>query len=165
MVEELLDLSGIGRNRLWVRWVSAAEGQLFAEYVREVTSGVLDLGPFDPGSFERELAAMETALGAPRLRWLTGMEVSLMEKGSSYREQVDQDRYKALLGDVAADEYESALLLGTLGTGPKSVRDMAVETGLSVYTVSQRLGELERRHLAEMESYAGTVPLFVGVSA
>ena len=36
-MEELLDLAGIGRDRMALRWVSAAEGQLFANTVKELT--------------------------------------------------------------------------------------------------------------------------------
>ena len=45
MLEELLDLSGIGRGRTALRWVSAAEGQLFADSVTELTRTVRALGP------------------------------------------------------------------------------------------------------------------------
>ena len=37
-------------------------------------------------------------------------------------------------------------------------------TGLPVYTVSLRLGDLERDHQAEIRSYRGTTPVFVHVA-
>ena len=42
----LLELSGIGQDRLQVRWVSATEGQQFAEYVTELTNLLRELGPW-----------------------------------------------------------------------------------------------------------------------
>ncbi len=57
MVEQLLDLGGIGRSRLQLRWVSAAEGQLFADYVTELLSAekIGQYGYFDPRKVDRLL--------------------------------------------------------------------------------------------------------------
>jgi hypothetical protein len=45
--------------------------------------------------------------------------------------------------------------------GPRSVREMAGSTGLSVYAVSLRLNNLERRGLADLKGYEGTTPRFI----
>jgi len=43
----LLDLTGIDERRLHFSWVSAAEGQKFADLINDVTSTVRQAGPFD----------------------------------------------------------------------------------------------------------------------
>jgi len=165
VVARLLDLAGIGRERLCVRWVSAAEGQIFADYVRAYSEQVAQLGPFDPDRFARPLAAMETALLSPRLRWLMGMEIPLTRDGNVYGEPVDQDRYGQLLATISEDEYHGALILEVLKEGPQSVREMAFKTGLAVHRVSILLGELERRHQAAFQAFDGTTPRFVSIAA
>ena len=47
LVRYLLEISGLGQDRLQVRWVSATEGQQFAEYVTELTELLRELGPLD----------------------------------------------------------------------------------------------------------------------
>ena len=42
---ELLELLGIGKERLLLRWISASEGDLFASTVDEFTSAVKAMGP------------------------------------------------------------------------------------------------------------------------
>jgi F420-non-reducing hydrogenase iron-sulfur subunit len=42
---EVLDAVGIERDRLWLRWISASEGGLFAETIREMTEAIRALGP------------------------------------------------------------------------------------------------------------------------
>ena len=160
VVAYLLDLSGIGRARMALKWISAAEGKEFAEYIKRLSDETLDLGPFDPDRYALELAACEKALDSPRLRWLMGMEIQLTEKGNVFHERVEKDRYKALLQKAALSEYEKALISESLGDGPLSVREIALKTGLSVRCVSSRLGELEQRHEAELRHYRGAVPLF-----
>ena len=53
MTQNLLDIAGIGRDRLHVAWVSSAEAQRFVEVVNEVTDSIRDQGKFDPGTLHR----------------------------------------------------------------------------------------------------------------
>ena len=160
VVAYLLDLSGIGRARMGLKWISAAEGKEFAEYIKRFSDETVRLGPFDPDSYTLELAACRRALDSPRLRWLMGMEIQLTEKENVFHEKIDKTRYMALLQKAALSEYEKGLISESLGDGPLSVREIALKTGLSVHGVSSRLGELERLHEAELRQYQGAVPLF-----
>ncbi len=165
MVHELLDASGIGRDRMHLRWASAAEGQIFANFITELTQVTRDLGPFDAEKYAMNLAAVQRVLSAPRARWLTGMDRHLTEGTNVYNEKVDAKAYQELLSKALKDEYEKALLLESLKGGPQSVREMAGVTGLPVYTVSLRLNDLERRGMAELKGYEGTTPKFISLAA
>jgi F420-non-reducing hydrogenase iron-sulfur subunit len=46
----LLGLTGIDERRLHFSWVSAAEGQKFADLINDVTNKVRPAGPFDGGN-------------------------------------------------------------------------------------------------------------------
>jgi len=46
MFRKLLAMTGIGDDRLFFSWVSAAEGQKFADLVNDVTAKVRQAGPF-----------------------------------------------------------------------------------------------------------------------
>lgn len=165
VVEELLDLAGIGRDRFFLRWVSAAEGQLFADYAAELTQATRQLGPFHPDQHRLGLAALATALQSTRLRWLMGMERQLTEQRNVYQQTVAKETYQDLLSRAAKEEYQIALLLNVLSEGPLSVEEMAVKTGLPVYTVSIRLNDLERTGQAELQGFEGTTPKFNGLAA
>lgn len=80
VVSQLLETAGLGRDRLQLRWVSSAEGQLFAEYVTELTELIRGLGPLDRERLKLPLAAGGRALQALPLRWLMGMEKQLTER-------------------------------------------------------------------------------------
>ncbi len=43
--KELLELLGIEKERLLLRWISASEGNLFASTMNEFTTAVRALGP------------------------------------------------------------------------------------------------------------------------
>ena len=160
-----MDLSGIGRSRLQLRWVSAAEGQLFADYVTELSDLIGQLGPFQPDDFKLELAAVETVLKSTRIRWLMGMDRQITEQENVYHEKMDPEAYRAFVRQAVAEEYEKGLILQALGDGPQSVREMAGKTGLPVYTVSLRLNDLERAGQAEFHEFEGTTAKFVLMAA
>ncbi len=163
-MKQLLDMSGIGSERLHIRWVSAAEGQLFADYVTELSRVVSELGPFDPERFQSQLRVVENVLNSPRLRWLTGMDRQLTSRENVFHEKISEVKYRELLAGIVESEYQKALLLEALEKGPLSVREMAAATGLPIYTISMRLGELEKSGLADLHAFEDTTPRFLKVA-
>jgi len=156
----LLDTAGIGEDRLQLRWVSSAEGQLFAQYITELTGVVSSLGPLDREQLKLPLAAAERALESVPLRWLMGMERQLTERENVFHEKLPPERYQEVLRRTASDEYQKGLLLEALKEGPKTVRQLADSTTLPVYTVSLRLNDLERAGLADIHGHEGLHPIF-----
>ena len=45
LLHEVIDQFGIDRERLWLRWVAASEGNMFVEVVDEMTAKLRELGP------------------------------------------------------------------------------------------------------------------------
>ncbi len=164
VVREMLEMSGIGKDRMHLRWVSAAEGQKFADFVSELSALIVQLGPFDAEANRLPLAAAKRAFESPRLRWLLGMDRQLTERENVYHEKIDPEKYEQLLGAAAREELEKALILETLREGSLSVRSIASKSGLPVYTVSQRLSDIEKAGQVELDRYEGTTPLFVSLA-
>lgn len=164
VVEMLLSFSGIGKERACLRWVSASEGQLFAQYVEEYSKTIQELGPFYPSDYHVPLHALKQTLDSQRLRWLMGMQLKLTEDGNVYGEKVDQQTYERLLQQVAEQEYEKALVLQALGDGPCSTRDIALKTGLKTYNVACRINELERSQQAAFSGFDNRIARFALVS-
>jgi DNA-binding NtrC family response regulator len=165
VVGDLLDISGIGRDRMQLRWVSAAEGQLFARYVTEFSDRTCELGPFDLDKFEIPLAAVEQTLNSPRIRWLLGLTKQLTEQENVYHEKLDEEDYKELLRQAIREEYEKSLIAEAIRKDPHSVHEISEKIGLPVYTISVRLNELERHGLAGLSGYDGSTPKFIGQAA
>lgn len=160
-VGNLLELSEIGRDRMCLRWVSAAEGQLFADYVKEYSDVIQDMGPFNPVEFKMPLTAVATALSTRRIRWMLGMETKLTKEGNVYNETLKEDDYQKAMLTVIEEEYHDGLILEALSDGPRAVKDIAMQTGLQVYKVSQRLVNLEQHSQAAFVDYKGSTPQFI----
>ena len=44
-MKEILKNAGFEEERVWLRWISASEGQLFADTVSEMTAAIKEMGP------------------------------------------------------------------------------------------------------------------------
>lgn len=45
LLQNILETLGIEKERVWIRWISASEGQKFADTMREMTDAIKKLGP------------------------------------------------------------------------------------------------------------------------
>ena len=165
VIDQLLDLSGIGQDRVQLRWVSAAEGQAFADNVTELSALITGMGSFDAQANALKLASVTAALNTPRLRWLCGMDRQITERENAYHEKMDQEAYTNMLKCAVEVEYQKALILEVLRGGPQTVREISGKSGLDVYVVSQRLSDIEKAGLAEFNGYDGTSPKFIRLAA
>jgi F420-non-reducing hydrogenase iron-sulfur subunit len=165
VLRHLLEVAGLGQDRVHLRLVCFDEGRLFADYVTELTGVIREMGPLDRQRLQLPLASVEKALQTMQLRWLMNMERQLTERENVYHEKLDAKVYEAMLRRTAVEEYQKALLEEVLKEGPKTVRQMAEETGLPVYTVSLRLNDLERAGLADVSGHEGTTFKFKFLAA
>ncbi len=44
-LQEILKSTGIDERRIWLRWISASEGQIFANTMTEMVGAIKELGP------------------------------------------------------------------------------------------------------------------------
>jgi len=148
---------------LQLAWVSAAEGQLFAELVTEITDQIKAMGPFDAEANKFNLEAMLRTLETETVRWLMGMQRQLTEKGNVYGEKLKADAYLKLLDENIKSEYEKSLIYLSLRDGPLSVREIDSRTNIGIQNVSNLLTDLEGQGQVELHGYEGRTPKFAGV--
>ena len=137
VIKELLNIVGIEPQRLHVGWVSAAEGQQFAQTVASFTDQLTDIGPLGKGKIENgskieeNLAAAIAALSSDRIRWLIGEREALVEGDNVYGDRMSPEQYHQLVLDSLADEYKCSKVEQTIMDEPLSVKEMANRTDLA----------------------------------
>lgn len=130
-VKELLTIVGINPERLYVGWVSAAEGQQFAQTVASFTDQLMAIGPLGEAESENgdkineNLAAAICALSSDRVRWLIGEREILVEGQNVYGNQMPPEEYQQLLLDSLIDEYKCSKVEQAIKDEPLSVKEMA----------------------------------------
>jgi hypothetical protein len=160
MTQNLLELAGIGRDRLHLYWCSSAEAQRFAEIATEVTESITAQGPFDPGAFPLELEAVEDTLDGEPLRWLVGKEYKIISKGDVYGRPWDQDTYEKTLHSVLTREYHKNLICQAIKAGHTAPREIGDKTGLDLKRISYLLADLEKTSRVEFKGMEDRKPVF-----
>jgi hypothetical protein len=163
MTQRLLDLAGIGADRLHLAWVSSAEAQRFADVAIEVISRVKEKGPLDRKAFAMALGACEMTVNCETLRWLVGKEVKITAKGDVYGRSWPVDRYESMLNAALEREYHKSLIYLALKEGCTSVRDISERTGLALKHVSYLLADLEKTKQVEFRGMQERKPVFAAL--
>jgi len=163
LTQKLLDITGIGKDRLHLAWVSSAEAQRFVDVVTQTTATVKGLGKFDPQVFALALAAAEMTLGGEALRWLVGKEVKLTTGGDVYGRKWDTERYESVIDAMLEREYYKNLIYQAVKEGCTSVRDICKKVGLELKKVSYLLADLEKTNQIEFKCMEDRKPVFAAL--
>eukprot|EP01008_Symbiontida_sp_HLA12_P002865 NODE_800_length_755_cov_1.930380_g791_i0.p2 GENE.NODE_800_length_755_cov_1.930380_g791_i0~~NODE_800_length_755_cov_1.930380_g791_i0.p2 ORF type:complete len:165 (+),score=61.59 NODE_800_length_755_cov_1.930380_g791_i0:234-728(+) len=163
MTKKLLDISGIGAERLHIEWVSSAEAQRFVDTAHRVTDCVQKCGKFKPEDFEMELEAVEMTLENQSIRWLVGKESAITAKGDVYGRPWDKERYEDVIDNELEREYQKNLIFLSIKNGDRSVRDVAKSAGIELLRVSYLLADLERSNRVEFSGMEDRKPAFTAI--
>ena len=156
----MLDVAGIGKDRLHLAWVSSAEAQRFVEVVTNATDSVKAQGKFDPNAFAFELAAAEWTLAGETLRWMLGKELKITTKGDVFGRRWDTDTFESLLDSLLEREYQKNMIFQAVKDGHTSVRDIHKKIGLDLKRISYLLSDMEHTNMVEFVGMKERKPMF-----
>ncbi len=169
MLKKLIARTGLEPARLRLEWVSAAEGERFAELVREFTNQIKALGPSllagekpDPVILENILAA-KSAVEDFRLRVLVGREKELIEKGNVYGEKTAQEEFDKTMDEAIQSEYVRNKIYFVVRKEPQSVKELSKRLNLDPKTVLRHIVVLRRRGMVTVGQVEGTTPIYAAL--
>ena len=163
MTQNLLEIAGIGRDRLHLAWVSSAEAQRFVEVTTQATAVTQSLGKFDPEAFALELSAAEMTLGGEAMRWLVGKEVKLTTQGDVYGRKWDREQYEAVIDGLLEREFHKNLIYQAVKAGFTSIRDICKRVGLELKWASCLMADLEKAKMVEFRGMEDRKPVFAAL--
>ena len=165
MVEKFLNYIDFD-HRVRLEWVSASEGARFAEIVSDFTKQIEELGPSPVGGKDpdsnllEKLNAMNMAATSYRMRALVGRERAITEKENVYGEVILKEEFEELFNQAIYDEYFRHRILLSLKKDPKSVKDLAIESGLDPSIVLDHILILKGRGQVNLEKIVGNMPIY-----
>ncbi len=167
MTKKLLAKTGLNPERLQLKWISASEGQLFANTMKEVTELITSLGPSPVGGTKPDLDILEklliirNATEDYRLRLLIGKGISLIEDHNVYNEQLDSDRLEEILNNAIEEEYIRSSIMYLTREKPLSVLEMAEQIKVTPEIILQQVVTLKDRDLIKMDHIDGDTPYYI----
>ncbi len=166
MTKKLLAKTGLNPERLQLKWISASEGQLFADTVREVTEIITELGPSPVAGDTPDLDILEQLLIIRnvtedfRMRLLIGKGVSLVDDFNVYYEKVPPERFEELLETAIDEEYIRSGILYMTKEKPVSVVEIAAKLKESAEEVLKHVATLKDRDLIRLDHIDGDTPYY-----
>ena len=166
MLKKLVPLTGLEPDRLRLEWVSAAEGQRFAQIVTEFTEQIRKLGPSPvSGRNPRKkilenLQAAKNAASDFRLRVLVGRERELTEKNNVYDEKILQEEFDALLDDAVEAEFTRHKIHLLTRDRSLPVKALAEATELKPADVLKQIVSMRRRNMITVDHTEGVTPFY-----
>lgn len=167
MTTMLLSKAGLIPERLYLGWVSAAEGERFANIVKNFTEQIKGLGPLgereelEPEGLGEELFAALQACQDERLRWLTGVELRLVKDGNAYKERVSQEEFDALMSKTVHETFIQKKISMLIDDHPLSVKETAARIGLSPRETLRHMVALERSGEVSLAGIVGNTPKYI----
>ncbi len=166
MLRKLLALTGLELGRLRLEWVSAAEGQRFAQVVTEFTDQVKKLGPSPVSGAnpnQRILDNLQVARNAAadsKLRTLVGRELQLTEKGNVYDEKLPQKEFDSVLDETVEAEFVRHKIHFLTSTKSLPVKALAEAVEIKPAALLKQIVAMRRRNMIALDHIEGTTPFY-----
>jgi coenzyme F420-reducing hydrogenase delta subunit len=170
LTKKLLDSAGIDPGRLKLEWIAAAEGQRFAETIRDFTEILRSLGPPPYGGNKPDVEILMKLFAAKnvakdfRLKLLVAKEYEILDKGNVYNNQIPPEELDLLMDDVIEAELGRCRILLATKDKPRSVEDLAIELDIPSRKVLSHIVTLKDRGLISMERIEDDSPLYLSTT-
>jgi F420-non-reducing hydrogenase iron-sulfur subunit len=154
--KKLLQAAGINPERLRLEWVSASQGNRYAEVVTDFTHQLKEMGPLGSGegidrdTLKLKLEAIRKLLPYVKLVEREKLRVRFENK-AAYEEFFASDALKALFDDLIADKLAISQIVALLEGQASSVAEIADRLGMSRSEVSKHLNSSARQRLVRFD--------------
>ncbi|UCE74039.1 MAG: hydrogenase iron-sulfur subunit [Methanomassiliicoccales archaeon] len=167
MTKKLVKRAGLEPERLRLEWISAAEGERFAETIRDFTKQLKEMGP-SPVSGDAPdidklmvLFAAKNAAKDFRLKLLVSRELGLVEEGNVYDEKIPQKEMDDLLESAIGYEMARCSIIFSIRDKALSVEELSERLDLPTDKVLQHIVTLRDRGLVILDRIEEDTPLYL----
>jgi len=168
MLSKLLEIIGFS-ERFRLDWVSAAEGNRFAQLVNEFNEHIKKLGP-NPiknkklkAKLHDDFAAIKSVLTDSRLRILVGRERKITTEGNAYNEIIPIEKIDYIINDAINNEFVRHKILQKISQNSKSVPEISKEVQLAPNEVLNHIVTLRQRGLVDLDEVNEEIPTFISI--
>ncbi len=172
MTKQLIEMAGLDKSRVKLEWISASEGQRFANLVRDFIDEIRRLGPSPISASLREderdekiLKTIKIAKNAAmsfRLRSVVARIRRSVDEGNVYGEKVPLEKLQQLMSQLIRDEYIRSGILLTVEENPKTVEEIADEINIPTEIIFRNIARLWKKQVVLPSGHKGLSPTYLG---
>jgi len=154
--KKLLESTGLNPDRLRLEWVSASEGNRYAEVVTDFTDRLKELGPLGTGegmnrnALKLKLEAIRKLLPYVKLVEREKLRVRFENK-AEYERFFASAELKSLFNELVADKLAISQIMVLLEGQALSTGEIADSLGMSRSEVSKHLSSSARQRLVRFD--------------
>jgi coenzyme F420-reducing hydrogenase delta subunit len=163
LTRKLFEMAGIGSERILLDWVSAGEGERFAQLVEQFVERIRDLGPLVLGQEMKEkLRAAAASLDGEKIRWMVGKGPELLEKENVYGERLPREKVEAVIEETIRDEWIKNRILFLVESKPMPAAEISETLNLKLRDALSYLVSLVGEGRLEFDPSAeGRIPRYI----
>ncbi len=133
LTRKLFEMAGIGSERILLDWVSAGEGERFAQVVRQFVEKIRQLGHFAlDGDVTERLLAISASLEGEKIRWVVGKGPELLEKENVYGEHLPKEQIEEVIEGTIRDEFIKNRIMLLLASKPLAAAEISMTLNLQL---------------------------------
>lgn len=154
--KKLLETAGINPDRLRLEWVSASEGNRYAEIMTDFTHTLKEFGPLgeaekmDKATLALKLEAIRKLLPYVKLVEREKLRVRFENK-AAYENYFSSAELKTLFDDLIADKFAISQIVELLREQAHSVGEIAGRLGMNRSEVSKHLSSSTRQRIVRFD--------------
>jgi len=162
MTKRVLEKIGVEPERLYLDWVSAAEGRRFSDVITDFTTKIKEIGPIkEIKDFRQRISIGEGIVESVRIRWLVGKERELLEFGNVFNEKIEEDGFKDLIWRNIVIEYNKGRICSLVKETPQTVKNIAEELNMPKADVARYLTNMENNGEVSLLDFKGNSPRYI----
>lgn len=165
-VSRIIEKSKIPPQRFKLAWVSASEGKIFAQLIRDFAEELRELEPISKevvGGVPTvdKVTAAENLFREFPVRWLTAKAEMLAEEENVYGEKLDPDELQKISDNFFETEHLKYLILQLIKDEPSSLLTLSEKLNTPSKEVFDRLVELKMDGLVDIVGFEKDYPVFL----
>jgi NADH-quinone oxidoreductase subunit E len=156
LCRKILELIGVSPERVRLEWLSASEGNRYAEVMNDFSKEVKGLGPLgvgkgvDQNALRRKLEAVRNLI--PYIKLVERERLRIPIKSvEAYNEYFTGSEFNRLFKELIADKLEISLMMALLREKPCSAAELSRTLGISPSEVSRHLNDSARQGLGRFD--------------
>jgi hypothetical protein len=156
-------MAGIGPERILLDWVSAGEGERFAQVIRQFVEKIRQLGPLGLSEeMKGKLHAIQASLDGEKIRWMVGKGPELLEKENVYGERVAREKIEGVIEGTIRDELIKNRIMLLIESKPLPAMEISNTLNLKLKeTLSYLVSLVGEGKIGFDPSEEGKVPRYI----
>ncbi len=163
LLQKLVEKAGMNPERVMLEWVSASEGQKFADLVTSFVEKIKTIGP-NPVDSDPELTlnlkASRLTADESRIRSFVGKEEKMVTEGNVYGDVYTEEEFDEIMDRALEEEYTRNKIRILLSMKPQSVKNLAEKTCLDSKDVLNHIVVMRQRGWIDLDEIKERTPIY-----